>query len=301
MDTLDALRVFIQVAEAQSFSEAARRGGVSKALASKYVGWLEERLGARLLNRTTRRVSLTEAGAACLLSSRRLLEDYAALVEETAESQRSARGLLRITGPKVFGEDVLAGVVADFMRAHPRIQVDLALEERTVDLIGEGYDLAIRIGRLTDSSLVARRLVDFPYLICAAQDYLERRGTPQEPAELAQHDCIVNSAISPTGQWEFLIGGRLTQVSVPTRARATTARAVATLVRAGIGVGLCLKSTVVDDLESGALVPLLAPFQAYDRSVYAVYPHRAHLPAKVRLFLDHLTTQLSAPSHHSAH
>ena len=202
MDTLDALRVFIQVAEAQSFSEAARRGGVSKALASKYVGWLEERLGARLLNRTTRRVSLTEAGAACLLSSRRLLEDYAALVEETAESQRSARGLLRITGPKVFGEDVLAGVVADFMRAHPRIQVDLALEERTVDLIGEGYDLAIRIGRLTDSSLVARRLVDFPYLICAAQDYLERRGTPQEPAELAQHDCIVNSAISPEGQWD---------------------------------------------------------------------------------------------------
>jgi len=301
MDTLDALRTFIQVAEAQSFSEAARRGGVSKALASKYVGWLEERLGARLLNRTTRRVSLTEAGTACLLASRRLLEDYAALVEDTTESQRSARGLLRIAGPKVFGEDVLAGVVADFMRAHPRIQVDLGLEERTVDLIGEGYDLAIRIGRLTDSSLVARRLVDFPYLICAAQDYLERRGTPQEPAELAQHDCIVNSAISPTGQWEFLTGGRLTQVSVPTRARATTARAVATLVRAGIGIGLCLKSTVVDDLESGALVPLLAPFQAYDRSVYAVYPHRAHLPAKVRLFLDHLTTQLSAPSHHSAH
>lgn len=301
MDTLEALRVFVQVAEAQSFSEAARRGGVSKALASKYVGWLEERLGARLLNRTTRRVSLTEAGAACLISSRRLLEDYAALIEDTAESQQSARGLLRIAGPKVFGEDVLAGLVADFMRDHPRIQVDLALEERTVDLIGEGYDLAIRIGRLTDSSLVARRLVDFPYLICAAQDYLERRGTPQEPAELAQHDCIVNSAISPTGQWEFRIGGRLTQVSVPTRARATTARAVATLVRAGLGVGLCLKSTVVDDLENGALVPLLAPFQAYDRSVYAVYPHRAHLPAKVRLFLDHLTVQLSAPSHHSSH
>ena len=146
---------------------------------------------------------------------------------------------------------------------------------------------------MEDSSLVARHLVDFPYLICAAQDYLDRRGTPQEPAELAQHDCIVNSAISPTGQWEFLIDGRLTQVSVPTRARATTARAVATLVRAGIGAGLCLQSTVIEDLASRRLVPLLSRFQAYDRSVYTVYPHRAYLPAKVRLFLDHLTAQLS--------
>ena len=294
MDTIEALRIFQQVAEAQSFSEAARRGGVSKALASKYVGWLEERLGARLFNRTTRRVSLTDTGDAFLQGCRRLLEDYDTLIEETAERQGGARGLLRIAGPKVFGEDVLVGLVADFMLEHPKIQVDLALEERTVDLIGEGYDLAIRIGKLQDSALVARRLVDFPYLICASPEYLSQRGTPIEPAELARHDCIINSVISPTGQWEFLMKGRVSLISVPVRARVSTARAVATLVRAGIGIGLCLKSTVAEDLVEGRLVPVLSAFQAYNRSIYAIYPHRAFLPAKVRLFLDHLTDRLQA-------
>ena len=294
MDTIEALRIFQQVAEAQSFSEAARRGGISKALASKYVGWLEERLGARLFNRTTRRVSLTEAGQSFLQGCRRLLEDYDTLIEETAERQGGARGLLRIAGPKVFGEDVLAGLVADFMLQHPKIQIDLALEERTVDLIGEGYDLAIRIGKLQDSALVARRLADFPYLVCASPDYLARCGAPAEPTDLAGHDCIINSVISPTGQWEFLIKDRISLISVPVRARASTARAVATLVRAGIGIGLCLKSTVAEDLAEGRLVPLLNSFQAYDRSIYAIYPHRAYLPAKVRLFLDHLLERLQA-------
>ncbi len=180
------------------------------------------------------------------------------------------------------------------MLQHPKIQVDLALEERTVDLIGEGYDLAIRIGKLQDSTLVARRLVDFPYLVCSSPDYLSHRGTPAVPAELTNHDCIINSVISPAGQWEFLIKGRVSMISVPVRARVSTARAVATLVRAGIGIGLCLKSTVAEDLADGRLVPLLSPFQAYDRSIYAIYPHRAYLPTKVRLFLDHLSDRLHA-------
>lgn len=288
MDTLEAMRVFSAVAELGSFSDAARRLGMSKALASKKVGQLEEQLGVRLLNRTTRHVGLTEIGAA-------YRERCAALVAEVDEAHDmvrsrhgAPRGVLRVAAPRAFGEDVLVPALATFLDAYPDITVDVTLDERRVDIIGEGYDVAVRVDDMPDSSLIIRKITDFPFLICASPDYLAREGIPQYPDDLQGHTCVVLSSVNPTAQWAFEVEGDIKRVTVPTRVRVNTARGVATLVREGVGIGLCLWSTVCDDLEAGRLVRVLEPYDHYDRKIYAAYPHSRHLSGKVRAFVDHL-------------
>jgi len=293
MDTLDGMRVFARVAQAGSFSAAARALGISKALASKYVSQLERRLGVRLLQRTTRAVTLTEAGRDAFARCLAILGQLEDLENEAASGRSAVCGTLRIAGPPVFGEDVLAGAVASFLAKHPAIRVELALEERFVDLVGEGFDLAIRVGTLPDSTLVARRIGDHPFVFCASPAYLARKGTPARPGDLAQHDCIVDVGVSPTAQWHFAGNGG-TRVALRPRVRLNLGRAVATLVRADAGIGLVALSFVRDDLASGRLVRLFADCDAYDRSVFAVYPHRAHLPARVSAFVTHLIAELRA-------
>ena len=288
MDTLEAMRIFAVVAEKGSFSAAARQLGLSKALTSKKVAQLEEHLGVRLLNRTTRHVGLTETGAA-------YRERCAALVAEVDEAHDmvrsrhgAPRGSLKVAAPRAFGEDVLVPALPSFMEAYPDISVDLTLDERRVDIIGEGYDVAVRVDDMPDSSLIIRKVMDFPYLVCASPAYLAARGPLQHPSDLANHACIVLSPVNPTGQWHFNIDGDVSRVQVPARMRVNTARGVATLVRAGMGVGLCLWSTVRDDLKAGRLVQVLKDYDYYDRSIYAAYPHSRHLSGKVRVFVDHL-------------
>ncbi len=288
MDTIDGMRVFAGVVEAGGFSAAARRLGISKALASKYVGQLEERLGARLLNRTTRSLSTTEIGAAYYDRCTVLLNDLRELEEAVADQHAAPRGCLRVAGSRAFGEDALVPAVGDFMRRFPAITIDLVLDERPVDIVADGFDVAIRLAALEDSSLIARRIAAYPYMICAAPDYLARAGTPQTPAELAGHDCIVSTGISPTGQWDFQVAGKTSAVAVTQTARINTAQATATLVRQGLGIGLCMYSQVWGDIQAGRLVRLLQPYEAYDRAVYALYPHSRHLSGKLRHFVDHL-------------
>ena len=290
MDKLDSMRVFAEVVRAGSFSRAALRLGMSKALASKHVGRLEQRLGVRLLNRTTRRLNTTEVGRAYYDRCVEILGDLDQLEETVAAEHAAPRGTLRVSGPRAYGEDRLVGSVAAFMATYPEVMLDLVLDERLVDIVGEGFDVAIRIGELAESSMIARRIADYPYLLCASADYVARAGAPRKPEDLAGHPCIVNTAISPGGQWQFSVGGRRTAVTLRPRARVNTARAAATLVREGLGIGLCLHSSVSADLESGRLVRLLRSYEAYDRSVYAVYPHRRQLSAKVRAFIDHLAS-----------
>ena len=290
MDTIDGLRVFARVMEAGSISAAASGLGMSKALASKYLAQLEARLGARLFNRTTRRLSPTEVGRATYIRCRSILDAVDEMAAAVSAEHAAPRGLLRVSAPRAFGEDMLMDAVAGFMDRYPEVQVDIVLEERLVDIVGEGFDLALRIGALQDSSLIARRITPYPYMICAAPDYLDRAGVPQTPADLAKHaGIVIGTTVAPTGQWRFVIDGGTVQVPIPVRARVSTARAAATLVRAGVGIGLCLHSTVAGDLASGRLVRLLQPYDAYAaRAVYAVYPQSRHLPAKVRGFVDHL-------------
>jgi molybdate transport repressor ModE-like protein len=294
MDTIDGMKAFAQVVETGSFTEAARRLGMSTALASKYVRQLETRLGAQLLNRTTRSVSPTEVGTAYWERCNRLIKEFEELEDSVSDQHGQPRGQLRIAGSRAFGEDLLVPAIATFLESYPEISIDLLLDERMIDLVAEGYDVAVRVGALTDSSLIARRIAAYPYFICASPAYLAAQGTPNTPRDLPGHRCIVNTGISPANQWHFAINGQKTQVTVPATVRVNTAQATATLVKAGQGIGLCLYSTVAADLASGALVRVLRQFEAYDRSVYAVYPHSRHLSGKVRAFVDHLLTTFAA-------
>lgn len=290
MDTIDGMRAFARVVETGSFTEAARRLGISTALASKYVRQLETRLGAQLLNRTTRSVSPTEVGRAYWDRCSRILSDFEELEDSVADQHGQPRGQLRIAGSRAFGEDMLVPAIGSFLEGYPEISVDLQLDERMVDIVAEGFDMAIRVGDLQDSSLIARRIAAYPYYICASPEYLAAHGEPNTPQDLLDHRCIINTGVTPTSQWQFQINGQTSHVTVPATVRVNTARATATLVKAGRGVGLCLYSTVIDDFESGRLVRVLRKFEAYDRSVYAVYPHSQHLSGKVRAFVEHLLT-----------
>ncbi len=286
MDTIDGMRTFAAVVDAGGFSAAAERLGLSRALASKYVAQLEQRLGVRLLNRTTRRVSLTDVGRGYYARSVRLLADLNELEETVRSEAGTPSGLLRIAAPRVFGEDALLDCLSAFMARYPDITVELALEERFVDVVAEGYDVAIRIGELADSTLIARRIIGYRYLLCASPDYADRRGLPETPAELAGHACIVNAVLSPTNQWEFMQDGSRSLVQVRPRLRVNSARAVRHFVMAGFGPGLCLAPTVEADLAAGRLLRVLEPFNAYSRSVYLLYPQQRFVAARLRAFID---------------
>lgn len=287
MDTFTGMRVFAKVVEVGSFSGAARQLGISNALASKYIGQLEDRLDARLLNRTTRKVNPTEVGRAYYTRCVDIIERIDELEDAVQEQTGTPRGHLRIAGPRIIGEEVLADCVNDFLAHHDQITVDLALEERRVDIIAEGFDLAVRIGALEDSSLIARKIATYKYVLCASPDYLKAKGTPKHPNDLADHICIVNSAISPTNSWEFIIDDQRTSISVKPRARVNAARPIRSMVRSGHGIGLCLLPTVEADLAAGKVVRILQKFEAYDRGIFVIYPHSRHLAAKVRAFVDH--------------
>lgn len=294
MDTLDCMRVYARVVDAGSFSEAARRLGISKALASKYVGQLEERLGVCLLNRTTRKLTPTELGTFYYARCARIVGEVEELEGSLHADALAPRGHLRIAGPRIFGEDALVGCVQAFLEKHAAVTVDLVLEERTVDIVAEGFDLAVRIGELADSRLIARRITSYAYVLCASPNYIARAGEPATPDALAGHACIVNSAISPTNQWQFIVDGRRRSVSIRPRIRVNCARPIRALALAGYGIGLCLLPTVREDIAARRLVRLLEAYEGYDRVVYAVYPPSRHLAGKVRAFLDHLVDYFRA-------
>ena len=288
MDTLECMRVYARVVDAGSFSEAARRLGISKALASKQVGRLEQRLGVCLLNRTTRKLTPTEVGTAYYACCARLVGEVEEIEGSLRANSALPRGHLRIAGPRIFGEDALVGCVRAFLDRHTAMTVDLVLEERTVDLVAEGFDLAVRIGDLGDTRLIARKITSYRYVLCASPDYLAQAGVPARPDALAGHACIINSTLSPTNQWQFVVDGNRRMVTLRPRMRVNCARPVRDLALAGYGIGLCLLPTVCEDIAAGRLVRLLESYEAYDRTVYAVYPPSRHVAGKVRAFVDHL-------------
>jgi DNA-binding transcriptional LysR family regulator len=287
------MRIFARVVELESFSAAARRLGVSKALASKTVSQLEARLGARLLNRTTRRLHLTEVGRAYY---RRAL-DILAEVEELEAAVRTEhiepRGELRIAGPQTFGERHLVPLLDGFLHRYPEIRVNLHLTDRFLDLLEEGLDMAVRIGELADSSLIARRLCGCRTIVCASPGYLAHHGTPHHPDSLAEHQCVLDSNRRSPAQWQFRLDGQRRAVQVRGRVCVNSALAVRELVLRGHGIGLCPEFAVAADLGAGRLVALLERFEAYDVGIYAVYPYNRQLSGKVRALVEYLMEGLA--------
>jgi DNA-binding transcriptional LysR family regulator len=293
MDRLDEINAFAAVADARSFTQGARRLGVSAAQVSKLIARLENRLGARLLNRTTRDVSLTDTGRAFLERSRQLLDDFQALESSVAE-RAGPRGRLRLSVPVTFGAAELTPALLDFAAAYPQVSLDVSSTDRMVNLVEEGFDVAVRIGQLGDSSLVARKLAAVRLVTCAAPAYLERvGGAPATVDDLASLEAVIDTNAADPAVWRFLEGGRPREVRVQGRLRFSGANACVAAARAGFGVTRSPAFAAADDLRAGRLQALLCAFEPETIHVHAVYPHARHLAPKVRAFVDFLAQRYS--------
>lgn len=286
MDTLDLLRTFVAVADTQSFTSAGRRLGRSKALISKHVGELEERLGARLINRTTRSVQVTEIGRAYYDRARALLSEFDSLEEAIKSEAGQPRGRLRITVPQTLGEMEMMEMLRAFRARYPGLDVDLFLADRLVDLIGEGFDLAVRVTTLQDSTLIARKLCDVRLLLCASPEYLASGGAPATPQDLTRLNCIVDSNIRWREAWRFGPPGAEEIVRVEPCLTVNSATAVHRALHLNLGVGFIPEFAVARDLREGRLVALFEELTHQSLGLHLVYPHRLHLSAKVRAFID---------------
>jgi len=286
MEKLDGLAVFARVVEAGTFSAAARQIGLSKSAVSKQVAGLEDRLGARLLNRTTRRLSLTEVGVDFYERCRRIITEVEEAELAVSRLHAEPRGLLRINAPMSFGFRHLAPALPDFMARYPEVTVDLALNDRMVDLIDEGYDIAVRIARLADSSLVARKLAPNRTVICAAPAYWRHHGRPDHPNDLKRHNCLVYTYMLSGNELTFAGPDGRVSVKVTGSLRANNGDALRAAALGGIGVLATPTFIVGEDLRAGRLETVLKDYEDSDQSVYAVYPHSRHLSAKVRAFVD---------------
>lgn len=289
MDTLTRMRAFIDVVEAEGFSAAARKIGRSKALLSKYVRELEDELGALLLNRTTRQFSLTEAGHTYFRRATEIVREIDSLADAVRDSSGGVKGRIKLTAPRTFADAPIGQSLVDFAKAHPEITLEIHLDDRFVDLVEEGFDVAIRITRLEDSSLIARRLAPFAVRVCAAPELLERHGTPKQPQELARLPCIIDTNGRWRANWPFAEpdGESITvQVSGPIEVNSPlTSRAAAV---SGLGFAIIPDFIADPEIEAGRLVPVLDRYVRGGAGIFAVYPHRRYLPAKVRVFVDYL-------------
>jgi len=289
MDNLADVAVFVRVVERGSFTLAADELELSRAVVSKYVSRLEERLGARLLHRTTRRLSLTEAGAALFEASRGALERIEEAEGAVAQLQSEPRGRLRVSAPMSFGILHLGPALTEFAREHPRVTLDVRLDDRFVNLIEEGVDVAVRIGALTDSSLVARKVATTRSVVCAAPAYLAEHGEPEAPEDLAAHNCLLYSYLSTANVWRFTgPDGRDIPVAVNGSIRINNGIVIADAAVAGQGIVLAPTFYVAPLLRDGRLRRILANYRLPELGIHAVYPQRDHVPPKVRAFVEFL-------------
>ena len=289
MDRFTSMAVFVAAADDGSLIAAARRLGLSASMAGKHVAAIEADLGVRLMQRTTRSLVLTEAGRAYYLRSKRILEDYADARREAADARETVRGVLRVAAPFTFGEMHLSSAIGRFMARHPEVSVEVLLDDRYVDLPAQGIDVAIRIGQLRDSDLVARRLASCKMLFCAAPDFIGRHGLLQTIEALREAPRLVFSdAVSP-GDWSIGIadGGRQ-GIDGPVRLRANNMKMLLAAARDGLGIAYGPSFVFDDDLAAGRLVALMPEGETADLAIQAVYPATRYLPLKVRSFVDHL-------------
>lgn len=296
MDRFRSLQMFLEVARSKSFAAAARHLGLSKATVTKDVARFERTLGARLFNRTTKQVMLTDAGAKILLAAQDVLDSYDSLEMEARDSTSNARGVLRIGAPPAFASLQLAPLIVSFSEAHRDIQIVVTLDDGTSSLVVQGLDLSIRIAfGANDSSNVVVPLMRAPQVLVASPDYLRRHGTPRHPRDLAKHNCLINSIKYPTGRWQFT--GPEGDVSARVRGSFYSGfgdplQAAALM---GLGVSLHPNFMVNELIGQGRLVALLPQYVPRELDIFAIYSSRENLPVRVRRFLDHLKAWAAAP------
>ncbi|MGU7783281.1 LysR family transcriptional regulator [Burkholderia sp. PU8-34] len=293
MDRLRALEVFVTVISRGSLRRAADALATSPANVTRYINELEDHLGTRLLNRTTRKLSLTTSGEILYERSRQILDELTETEELLSSMSGEPRGRLRINAPVTFGILHLAPLWAEFVRRYPRVELEVSLTDRIIDILDEGCDLAIRISRAGSTDHVARKLATSTNILCASPDYLERHGYPQSPDELANHHCIGYTYASTGDDWQFVDrDGKLHGVRVTCRIHTDNGDTARAAALAGAGVIWQPTFLIGDDIQAGRLVPLLRDFRLPDIDVLAIYPSRRHLGAKVRVMIDFLVEML---------
>jgi len=291
MSLFEEMTVFVRAVEAESFSGAARRLGLAKSVVSRRIGSLEDRLGTSLFHRTTRRLSLTETGHAYYERARNILAEVVEAEEVARRLQSELRGTLKIAAPMSFGLLHLSAAVAEFLVAHPQLEIELDLNDRRVDLVSEGHDLAIRVGNLADSSLIARRLAPCRHVVCASPAYLQARGEPRSPEELVSgpHDCLVYSNRPISEEWRFRVDGEWRNVREgTTRLGANNGDVLRDAAIKGVGLVVLPTFIVSEALRRGELKAVLCDFELDDPAIYAIWPPNRALSAKVRAFVDFL-------------
>lgn len=295
--TLDvnAMLVFARVVEESSFSAAARRLGQSKSAVSKQVAQLEDMVGARLLQRTTRRLALTDAGAAFYERCARIASEVEDAENAVSQLQTQPRGRLRVSGPLSFGIRYLGPVIAEFLRVHSELHIELDLSDRRVDLLEEGFDLAVRIGRLGDSSLIARRICPVRMHVVASPEYLAKHGQPAHPSELVHHNCLQYTYSSVGQTWTFATPDGPLAVTTHGTLRSNNGDVVMAAVRSGLGIAMAPDFICGPQLHTGEVVSLFDEYGEAGAYLSAVYPHGRHLSTKVRLFVDALVAAFHDP------
>jgi len=288
MDKLQAMQLFVRVVDSGSYTAAADQMEISRALASKLVQALEDQLGVRLLHRTTRKLSLTEAGERYYQRVSEILGSLNEAEALAAEFQADPRGRLRVSAPMSFAIHHLGAAVAEFQQRHPRIELELTLNDRQVDLVEEGFDMAVRIAKLADSSLVARRIAPCRMLLVASPDYLRRAGEPQHPQELVEHNYLSYTLAARRDEIVLVSGAERETVNLNGSLRVNNGDVIASAAAAGLGFCISPSFLVWQRLQRGELVQLLPQWQIPEIAVHAVYPAGRTLPAKTRSFIDYL-------------
>jgi DNA-binding transcriptional LysR family regulator len=295
MDSLAGMRVFTTVVDSGSFAAAADNLDLSRGMASRYVAQVEAHLGARLLNRTTRRLSLTEAGQDYYERAMQVLAMVEEAEKSVARGAAEPRGLLRVNAAVVFGSRHLGAAVNDYLSRYPQVRIEMALNDRVVDLVEEGFDVAVRIARRIAPGFVARPLATSRVVALASPAYLKRHGTPRSPAELARHNCLTYAYSTSPNVWRFTRQGRTQDVKVEGTLRGNNGDFTCAAAAAGLGIALEPTFIAHELLRSGKLVRILRGWEVDLYTIYAVYPSRQLLPPKVRTFVDFLVERFRAP------
>lgn len=288
MFSWEGVSEFVAVAEAASFTAAANRLGISTAQVSRQVGALETRLAVKLFYRTTRKVTITDAGQIYYNHCRQVLDGLAEAERAVSDLQKTPKGRLNLTAPVTYGESRIAPLVNDFTVRYPELDVNLTLTNQMLDLVAESYDLAIRLGELEDSSMMAKRLASRTHYVCASPGYLSIHGTPHTLSELEQHNCLRGTV----GYWRFQEEGKTRHIRVAGNLRCNSGWALVDAAGKGLGIIQLPDYYVQDEIRAQRLVPLLDAYRAPDDGIWALYPQNRHLSPKVRLLLDHLAQGL---------
>ncbi|MCG9697032.1 LysR substrate-binding domain-containing protein [Shewanella sp. Isolate11] len=288
MQNWEGVSEFVAVSETNSFTGAAKRLNLSTAQVSRQVGALERRLDTKLFYRTTRKVALTEEGSLYYKHCRQVLDGLDEAERALSSLKNTPQGLLKLTAPVAYGEKYILPIVNDFMQQYPSVEMDVELTNRQVNLIDAGIDLAIRIGKLADSSLMAKRVSQRTNFVCASPEYLKRFGEPHTLSELSQHNCLSGNY----DYWRFIDQGRERQVKIKGTLKCNTGHGLRDAVLKGIGIAQLPNYYISQDIEEGTLVPLLTAYQEPNEGVWALYPQNRHLSPKVRLMVDFLEANL---------